>query len=313
MPGALRSVPPGDSAHGRGGTSPPLRERDGDRGLQQEGGKPSAPSSGSSSNAAVMLQMFSELEARMDRTEQNLATVAANQTSAQLDAEESGAADEQTLARLHALESRAARLEHEVTDLRAQVGRRLDSVARDAAVSRREAEEARSEAATLRSEVAELMAQLLQAPALCNVGLATRSASDRDSGLLASGRSEETSTSSLLQSSSAGLIARTLKQESNGDVEADLSASTTSSGNIATRAGTGSIGDEQVQVIQHSVKFVPAPLAAADTSAAHIVSPVVVGPQRGVPSRVPTRAPLPQSASPPSATLLGSGSSLLKY
>lgn len=324
--GEVRSLAPGDTAPGRGGTSPPLREREGDRStMQQEVGKIGmAPSSGSSSNANAMLQMMSELEARLHRTEQSLATVVANQSSTQVEAVESRTADEQMMTYMHALESRAARLEHEVADLRAQVGRRLDSAARDAAASRREAEEARTEAATLRSEVADLMAQLLQAPSFGNLGAALRSggsnATDHEPA-----RSDETSTSSLNQSSSgllqsqssSGILpARPLKQDTSGDAEVEPSAITSPNQTLA-RSGSSSLGDEQSQVssvVQHAVKFVPAPLAASDTTAATVFSASVVGPQRGMPSRMPpARATFPQGASPNSATVIGSGSAVLRH
>lgn len=58
------------------------------------------------------------------------------------------------------LRDRAGRLEREVTELRAQVARRLDAATREVATSRRQAEDARAEAASLRREVALLAARL---------------------------------------------------------------------------------------------------------------------------------------------------------
>lgn len=197
-------------------------------------------------------QILADVEARMARIERSLSDVLCPGAPRDKPGQEGFEATPAQLAEVSeigTLSARCGRLEHEVAELRAQVGRRLDAAARDAAASRREAEEARAEASTLRSEVADLMAQLLQAPPPA-VSHRSDAASSVTSGPPFTGRTV----------ASAGM------QDASVRESMDI-VNTPDEGFGAAPHTNGQVDEassDQAQALPSSVKFVPAPLMAAE-------------------------------------------------
>lgn len=231
---------------------------------------------------SVTPQLSTDLEARMARIEHSLAEVL--QQGKSRERGEDARVERPKLSEIDALSARAERLEHEVAELRAQVARRLDAAARDAAVSRREAEEARAEASTLRSEVADLMAQILQAPPAA-MSQRSDAASSVTSGPPITGRS----------GASAG-IQDTSVRESMDAVDSGTMASPHNSGRAPCSNGEAEDAPTaQAGALPSSVKFVPAPLMAPE----NVSNGNGQGPgfsRQVFPSRVPPRGSLGRSS-----------------